>query len=138
MTFAAVRSALHQALKRIGNRNGHACPSGGSNVDPLLHELYVAAEGKSHFANRHDLAKQSLKSNGLLEDMPEGGQTKIMAEGHVYNLMVRVNRPSMKFSQSKMIDVLVEDGMDELKARALIDKAKEESRSSTYIEAVPK
>lgn len=59
--IAKMRSALRSALDRVGRNNGHAMPADvGTNVDRLMHELFVASEGYSHFDKRRKRANEEL------------------------------------------------------------------------------
>ncbi len=56
--FADMNSQLQNALKKIGNENGHSAPKSQDPLDQKLHEYYVAKLGEKYFEDR---AKSALR-----------------------------------------------------------------------------
>lgn len=98
-----LRAKLRGALEKIGKTNGHACPPTGSNIDPILHELYISSECANYFKTRHDDAKAQVME--LSEALDEAVNTVIkmdtgtsitMAEGELYTLTCDISKPATR------------------------------------------
>ena len=131
-----IRDALFKAMKKLGYANGHKLPVTGNNTDPLLHELYIATQGASYFTARRKKALSDLESNGFLSDLPEPGDSGIVAKGKVYNLLVKVSNPANRLNHGKLIIKLAEYGISDSDVRKILDGSKTLSAPAKAIEAV--
>lgn len=122
-----LRAKLRQALDRIGHHNGHACPDTQSNTDPLLHELYIAAEMAAYAKTRHDEAKKAALAvaDGLDDavqsviDM-DAGTSVTLVTGELYTMTADISKPAARLNQTALRNFLqVELGLD----AATVDKA---------------
>jgi hypothetical protein len=116
----SVRDKVHLALAKIGTSNGTKLPEEASNTDPLLHELYIASEIKSHADKRHKLAKAAVEESGLFNpDDVAIGSTQQVVDGTVYALNLQVKNPVSKVDSKKFKTALTLAGV----SQEIIDKA---------------
>ena len=118
----SVRDKVHAALTKLGQTNGTKLEGSSSNTDPLLHELFVASEIRSHGEKRYKLAKEAVISTGWFdpEDV-EIGSTEQVADGDVYALSLQVKEPATRFDVKKFKTALALAGVEQ----EVIDKAAE-------------
>ena len=134
-----VRGSLHRALNKIGHRNAHACPPGGSNTDPLMHELFVAHEGWSHFAKRRQVAtKMALDTATTSLDDVEPGTEQSVLEGTHYSLVVKKNNPAERIDKAKIGTELRKLGFDEAAVIKFMAAITNTTKPATSVRAVPK
>jgi hypothetical protein len=111
-----LRAKLRKNFDAVGKTNGHACPSTGSNVDPMMHELYVSAEAMAYWKTRFDEAKDAAVAAALspseLEDIVSRvtknmqGETVILADGELYQMQMSLSKPSERFDKTKMANYM--------------------------------
>lgn len=114
--MSSVRAAIRNALERIGHYNGHACPQSQSNVDALLHEAFVAAEGANHFKNRQEAARKALLDEHVDADRLDEAVTRVTktktsegfigVTGDVYALQVDITKGYSRLDQKKLATYL--------------------------------
>ncbi len=140
LSTAQVRSAIHAALDRVGHRNSHACPGGKGNIDPYLHELFVAHEGWSHFDKRRKLAiKASIDVAGQDEaDKVAPGTEQSVLEGEYYSLVIKKNNPAVRIDKAKIGTALRKLGFDEGQVVQFMTDISTETKPATSVRAVPK
>ncbi len=139
-TLNQVRSSLHSALERIGHRNSHTCPVSKSNVDPVLHELFVSHEGLSHFDKRRKLAiaEAKLVAGQSEIDAVVPGTEQSVIDGEHYSLVIKRDQPAKRIDRAKISTELRKLGFSEDKATAFMLAIVSESKPATSIRAVPK
>ncbi len=139
-SVAKMRSALHTALERIGHRNSHACPSGDSNIDPLLHELFVAHEGWSHFDKRRKSAiLEATMAAGQAEvDSVSPGTEQSVVEGEHYSLVIKKNNASERVDKTKINNALHRRGFTEVEVVKFMSEITTATKPATSVRAVPK
>lgn len=131
-----LRAKLRKSLENIGRTNGHAMPPSTSNIDGVLHELFVTAEAMAYFKTRYDEAKDKALevalAPGELEDIVTRvtdnmqGESVVCAEGDLYVMTMDLSKPSARFDQKAMRNYMrIELGM----SPADIDKAFEAATS---------
>lgn len=139
-TIAKMRSALHTALERIGHRNSHVCPEGGTNADPTLHELFVAHEGWAHFDKRRKAAiKECIAVAG--EDECEGvapGTEQSVLDGDIYSLVIKKNNAAERVDKTKIGTVLRKRGWSEAEVLSFMREITATTKPATSVRAVPK
>lgn len=120
---AMLRAKIRQSLERIGNTNGHAMPPSGSNIDPALHEFFVAAEMQAYAKTRFDAAKDAAieagvergKIDELVTRVTKNmqGESAILADGELYQLSVNISKPAERLDQKALRSYMrVELGLD--------------------------
>lgn len=132
-----LRAKLRKALDNVGRNNGHACPPTSSNIDPLLHELFVASEAMSYWKGRHEKArKEALASadDGSIDDTvsrvaeTDVTETMVVAKGELYTLTLQVVRSAARFDQKALRNALIVDhGMSREAVDKLFDDATKKS-----------
>lgn len=123
-----LRAKLRKALDNIGRNNGHACPPTTSNVDPLLHELFIAAEAQAYFKTRYDEAKDQamLAADDTLDAAVQSvidmgaGTSVTLAEGDLYVMTCDISKPAERLDTRALRNYMqVELGLD----KATVDRA---------------
>lgn len=122
-----LRAKVRQSLDRIGHNNGHACPSTTSNVDPLLHELFVSAEISAYAKTRYDAAKDAAMNvaSGLDDAVQsvinmDAGTSVTLAAGDAYVMTCDISKPASRLdSRALRSYMIVQMGIDPAK----VDKA---------------
>ena len=122
-----LRAKLRKALDNVGRNNGHACPPTSSNIDPALHELFVAGEAVEYWKTRHDDAKEAAlaMSTGLDDAVTsvinlDAGTSVTLADGELYTLSVDIKRPANRLDQKALRNYMrTQLGMDAID----VDKA---------------
>lgn len=122
-----LRAKLRQSMDKVGRTNGHACPSSSSNVDPVLHELFVAGEATAYWKTRHDAAKaEALALGEGLDGAVDGvikmdaGTSVTIADGELYTLSVDIKKPAARLDQAALRSYLmVKLGLD----RSVVEQA---------------
>ena len=139
MTDTTVRASLHRALDKIGLRNSHACPVGGSNTDPLMHELYASHEGWSHFDKRRKAAIKSCLDVATTnaDDVAPGTEQSVL-DGTYYSLVIKKNNPSERIDKAKIGTALRKRGFDEGAVLIFMAEITNETKAATSVRAVPK
>lgn len=109
---AMLRAKVRKAMDKIGNTNGQTCPPSQHNHDPLMHELFVAAEGQSFFKKRYDDAKKKVFEAALtkkeLTDITKrvtdtmAGESITPIVGEVYSLSIEVCRPAASVDETAL------------------------------------
>lgn len=134
------RAAIHAALQRIGNHNGHACPTGGSNNDPALHEYMVATEGEAYFKKRREQARDALLKQvdanvindvvaGVIKTNIKNSVTLVTTSN--YTLTLDVSAPSKRLDEAALRNKLqTVHGMKAEEVEKLIDSCKKASAPS--------
>lgn len=96
-----LKARLRKSLEAIGKSNGHACPQTQSNIDPVLHELYITAEAMAYFKTRHDKARDEALRVATDVDKAVERATKNMqgesvtgASGDLYTMIVDIAKPA--------------------------------------------
>lgn len=136
-----LRAKLRKSMDNIGRNNGHACPDTKSNVDPVLHELYVAAEGQAYFKVRFDEAKAAALEVGEgLDKAVEGviamgaGTSVTLAEGDVYTLTADISKPAARLDQTKLRNLLqTEYGLTKANVDTAFAKCSTSNKPATKI-----
>lgn len=110
-----VRAKLRKALDNIGRTNGHACPTSSSNVDPILHELFIAGEATSYWRTRYDAAKADAM-NLCVADLDEAvssviklnaGTSVSLCDGNLYHLSAEIKRPAKRLDQRALRNYMI-------------------------------
>lgn len=123
-----LRAKLRKAMDKVGKTNGHAMPASTNNSDPVLHELFVAAEASAYWKQRFDAAKtEALDMAGdSVKDAVQsvidlGAGTSVTAvSGELYNMTVDISKPATRLDQTALRNYMkVELGIDP----AVVDKA---------------
>lgn len=122
-----LRAKLRKALDNVGRNNGHACPETSSNIDPTLHELFVAGEAVSYWKTRHEEAKEAALAIGDgLDDAVQSvidtnsGTSVTLASGDLYTMTCDIKRPAMRLNQTALRNYMqTQLGLD----KAAVDKA---------------
>jgi hypothetical protein len=111
-----VRAKLRAALDKIGKSNGHACPETKSNIDPALHELFIASEAASYWKKRHDDAKAAAMDiattpaeldvivTRVTDNMV--GESHVLADGDLYMMTLDLNKPSKRLNGTALKNLL--------------------------------
>ena len=110
--FEAVQTSIHRALIKIGNTNGHACPTGGSNLDPLYHDLLVSHTAKAYFDSIYKKRLESLKD--IYEDeiaAAKVGHDTLIGVGHHYLVHLNLSKPASMMDQKKFVSELRKAGV---------------------------
>ena len=103
-----LRAKLRQAMDRVGKTNGHAMPPSTSNVDPILHELFVAGEAVAYWKTRHDDAKEVAMQAAGGDTLAEAVQSVIdlgagtsvtLAEGDLYTMTCDISKAASRLDQ---------------------------------------
>jgi len=101
-----MRAKLHRALDKVGKTNGHACPATTSNIDPVLHELYVTTECEAYFKTRSAAAKSAaLGLSDTLDDAVQSvidmdiGTSVTLVSGDLYTLTADISKPANRLDQ---------------------------------------
>lgn len=125
-----LRAKLRKALDAFGKSNGHQCPPTDSNVDPVMHELYVTSEASSYFKTRHEKARdEALRAAfdvGELDSVMqsviknERGESLLALEGQVYSMTVDISRPATKLDVTALQSYLIREHK---MTRSQVDKA---------------
>ncbi len=139
-TIAKMRSSLHSALERIGYRNSHICPESKSNVDPLLHELFVSHEGLSHFDKRRKVAiSAAIKAAGQgAADAVAPGTEQAILDGVSYSLVIKKNNPAERIDRTKINNALHKRGFTEAEVLKFMADVSVSTKPATSVRAVPK
>lgn len=111
-----LRAKLRKNFDAVGKSNGHACPPTQSNADPMMHELYVAAEAMAYWKTRFDEAKDAAVAAALspseLEDIVSRvtknmqGETVILADGELYQMQMTLAKPAERFDKTKLANYM--------------------------------
>lgn len=109
-----LRAKLRKALDSVGRNNGHAMPPSTHNSDPVLHELFVAAEASSYWKSRFDKAKdEALELAGdTVSDAVQGvidlgaGTSVTAATGDLYVMTVDISKPAKRLNQTALRNYL--------------------------------
>lgn len=134
---AKIESDLQLFLDKVGTEFV-PCPKSESNVDPLLHDLFVCKRAEGYFKKRADAAKAALKENGFTENMPEPGSKAVLATGNVYSLNAAVKNPSKTLDKTKLMTVLATKfGLKSDQVQEIIDECSKENKPAETLEAVP-
>lgn len=115
-----LRAKLRKAMDSIGRKNGHACPETNSNVDSLLHELFVAGEATAYWKDRHEQAKTAaLAASDGLDDAVQGvidmdaGTSVTLVSGDLYVMTADISKPAARLDQTALRNYMkVELGLD--------------------------
>lgn len=108
------RAEIHTKLQEVMSL---PMDQSSSNTDPLLHELYIAAEGRSFFNKKYDdLLEQATKELDVAS-----GSTTVAMQGNLYQLTISRNRESAKVDNKRFISELQKLGVK----IDVINKAKE-------------
>ena len=138
-SVTGVRAALHRALDKIGRRNAHACPPGGSNTDPLMHDLFTSHESWSVFDKRRKEAIKSCLEVATVKvvDIEEGTE-QVVLEGEHYTLVVKKNNASERVDRVKIGTELRKRGFDEAETLQFMAAITNTTKPATSVRAVPK
>lgn len=118
--IAMIRAKLRKSFDNIGKTNGYACPPTTSNIDPLMHEHFIATEAMAYWTQRSKAALDSLRDNVIgVEQLDEfeavvvqrnQGDEWVMATGDVYMATVNMSKPASRLDakalRNHMITVL--------------------------------
>jgi hypothetical protein len=105
-----VRVKLRRALDSVGKTNGHACPPSASNVDPLLHELFVSSEASAYWKTRHDRAKDAaleactINIDEVLQSVTalDQGTSVTCVTGELYTMTMDISKPAARLNQTAL------------------------------------
>lgn len=138
--IAKIRSALAKTFHDIGNKNGSALPEGPDNIDPLLHEFYVAAELKSIAGKRYEKAKDALLND---DDTGLGiesaslkvteGSSGVLQTSDLYSLSLKIARGADHVDPDDLVVSLRRQGVDaEIIKKAVKAATKKRNGAKTY------
>lgn len=104
-----LRAKLRRSLDNIGHNNGHACPETRSNIDPVLHELYIASECVTYFKTRFEEAKAAAMAVGDGLDAAvqsvvdtNTGTSVTLASGDIYTLTADISKPATRLDATAL------------------------------------
>ena len=141
----SVRAAVHRAFNRIGHANSHACPAGGSNFEPDLHELFVASELESVSKKRRQDAlsvvrKRVIEVEGrdAIAEVEEGTEQVILSSEH-YDLLTKVANASSRLNKARLQSKLIIDfGISLDQANKFLEACSVTSKAATTVRSVGK
>lgn len=117
---AKAHSAATKAFNSIGRSNGSACPTPHDNIDPLLHEFYIAATLQAAAKARYDKAKDSLlddEETGLGVEQAalkvKEGQSGTLQTSSLYTLTLKHNNGSDMTDVDAFISALRREGVSQ-------------------------
>lgn len=117
---AKAHSAATKAFQNIGRTNGSACPEPKDNIDPLLHEFYIAATLHSAAKTRYDKAKDALlddEETGLgIEQAAlkvKEGQSGTLQTSSLYTLTLKHNNGSNQTDIDMFVSALRREGVSQ-------------------------
>lgn len=110
--FETIQIAVKRALANIGTKNGHACPSGGTNMDSLMHKLLVTNIGRSYFDAQYKSALKELSDEyeDEINDARIGVDT-VLAVGSLYTFSLVKNTPAKRLDSKKFASELRKRGV---------------------------
>lgn len=141
---AMLRAKLRSMFDRVGKKNGHACPETQSNIDPDMHELWIAAEGESYWKKRHATAKENAHDHiidgaRLAEAIAQAkremaGNEFIAGEGDLYTMTVSLKKPAQPLDKTKLKNALMtEHGMTSEQVDKLYKSCSNTNKPATSI-----
>lgn len=107
-----LKAKLRKSLDAIGKNNGHAMPPSQSNIDPALHELFVASEAMSYWSARHDKAKEAALEACMTPDelqaaidrvvKNDAGESVMAGEGELYIMSIDFSKPAARLDAAAL------------------------------------
>ena len=111
---------LITALMDIGTKNGLAPPKSQDPIDALIHEYYVAEQGRSLFEKRKKKALETLKAHDTQDVIKktvastakfEAGQTALLYDGEHYQFNLSTKAPASSLDKAALSNELVKAGV---------------------------
>ena len=135
---AKVRAGIHRQLDTVGTKNSGALPQGVANIDALLHDLFVANEGRSYFTAKHKqaIAAIHVHLDGNGKALPEPGDKAVLETGEVYDLIASVNKPYARLDKA-LLRVALGKRLKGAECEAVIDESFKLGAPPVKLEVAP-
>lgn len=142
-----VRDAVIRACSRIGHSNGHACPHSASNIEPLLHRMFVASIAADYWSKELKAAVTAALDTADPNAVPDlvtrvtkeqlGASTQL-SSGTKYAFNLEVKKPASRLDTKMLRNKLELSGKfteDEIKS--LFDACTKQNSPAKSFTVVP-